>query len=81
MSTDRISTIILEDFVTKVRSCSRSGQKNINIPISEAENISYHLSLVLLRLLDKQQDRDIKNTAEQEIITVNMDGGGFEEKR
>lgn len=78
MSTDKISTIILEDFVSKVRSCSRSGQKNINIPISEAENLVYHLNLVLLRLLDKQENA---NTNNQEIISVSMDGGGFEEKR
>lgn len=81
MSIDRISTVILEDFVTKVRNCSRSGQKNINISISEAENVVYHLNLVLLKLLDRQQDKEIKIASEQDIITINMDGGGFGENR
>lgn len=78
MSTDNISYQILEDFVKKVRSSSRMKQKQLNIPIDEAENIVYHLNLVLFRLLEKQEN---KSSDIESIITVSMDGGGFNEKR
>lgn len=78
MSTDNISYQILEDFVKKVRSSSRMKQKQLNIPIDEAENIVYHLNLVLFRLLEKQENKSSDN---ESIITVSMDGGGFDEKR
>lgn len=78
MSTDNISYQILEDFVKKVRSSSRIKQKQLNIPIDEAENIVYHLNLVLFRLLEKQENKSSDN---ESIITVSMDGGGFDEKR
>jgi len=76
-----ISTQTLEEFVKKVRSASRLRQKQITIPIEEAENISYHLNLILLKLVDKYQEALAKKEAEVEVITVSMDGGGFEEKR
>ena len=81
MSTDKISIQILEDFVKRVRSASRSSQKQITFPINDAENIVYHLNLVTLKLLDKFQDELAKKEASDEVITVSMDGGGFEEKR
>jgi hypothetical protein len=81
MLTDRISIQILEDFVKRVRTASKSSQKQITIPISDAENIVYHLNLTTLKLLDKYQEALAKKEAEVEVITVSMDGGGFEEKR
>jgi len=81
MSTDNISTQILEEFVKKVRSASRSKQKQLNIPIEEAENVVWHLSLILLKLVEKYQDTELRSANEEQVITVSMDGGGFEEKR
>jgi REP element-mobilizing transposase RayT len=81
MSTDNISIAILEDFVKKVRQATKANQKQLNFSITEAENLSHHLHLILLRLLDKQQNLDARFAAEEQVITVSMDGGGFEEKR
>ena len=81
MSIDNISTQTLEEFIKKVRSASRSKQKQLNIPIEEAENVVWHLSLVLLKLVEKYQDAELRSANEEQVITVSMDGGGFEEKR
>ena len=81
MSIDNISTQTLEEFIKKVRSASRSKQKQLNIPIEEAENVVWHLSLVLLKLIEKYQDAELRSANEEQVITVSMDGGGFEEKR
>ena len=81
MLTDNISIAILEDFIKKVRFATKSNQKQLNIPITEAENLTHHLYLILLKLLDKQQNIDAKTANEEQVITVSMDGGGFDEKR
>jgi hypothetical protein len=81
MSADNISIAVLEDFIKKVRFATKSNQKQLNIPITEADNLSHHLYLILLRLLDKQQILDARSANEEQVITVSMDGGGFDEKR
>lgn len=79
MSIDRISVAVLEEFIKKVRLAAKSGQKEIKISVSEAENVCHNLNLINLRLLDKSQVAERK--AENEVISVVMDGGGFEENR
>jgi|APCry1669189768_1035252.scaffolds.fasta_scaffold00028_45 hypothetical protein len=81
MLTDRISIAILEDFVKKVRTAARSNQKVIQIPIHEAETLVYNLNLVTLQLLDKFQTAEVKKSAQEDVLVVAMDGGGFDEKR
>ena len=79
MSTDKISIAVLEEFIKKIRLASKNGQKEIKITVSEAENVCHNLNLISLRLLDKEQKTETK--ADNEVISVVMDGGGFEEKR
>jgi hypothetical protein len=81
MSTDRISIAILEDFVKKVRLASRSNQKTISMPIFEAETIVHNLNLVTLKLLDRYQTIELKQTTKEDVVVVAMDGGGFDDKR
>ena len=79
MSTDRMSLAVLEEFIKKVRLAAKSGQKEIKFSINEAENVVHNLNLISLRLLDKEQKTEIR--ADNEVINIVMDGGGFEEKR
>ena len=81
MSTDRIAVATLEDFIKKVRLAMKTNQKEIKLPISDAEALVHNLSLVLLRLLDKNQSVDIKKEAQEDVVVVAMDGGGFENTR
>jgi hypothetical protein len=78
MSTDRVAVSVLEEFVKKVRLASRSNQKTINIPIDDAVSVVFNLNLVLLSLLDKDQDAKTPTT---EVVSVTMDGGGFDQTR
>lgn len=78
MSTDRIAVATLEDFIKKVRLAIKTNQKEIKLPISDAEAVVHNLSLVLLRLLDKNQSVDVKKEAQEDVVVVAMDGGGFE---
>jgi hypothetical protein len=78
MSTDRIAVSVLEEFVKKVRLAAKSNQKTINIPIDDAVSVVFNLNLVLLSLLDKDQDAKTTTT---EVVSVTMDGGGFDQTR
>ena len=77
MSTDRMSVAVLEDFIKKVRLNSKSGQKEMKIPTQDAENLVHNLSLILLRLADRDQPVSSK----EEVIQIVMDGGGLDDKR
>ena len=81
MSTDRIAVATLEDFIKKVRLAIKTNQKEIKLPISDAEAVVHNLSLVLLRLLDKNQSVDVKKEAQEDVVIVAMDGGGFVEPK
>ena len=81
MSTDRIAVATLEDFIKKVRLAIKTNQKEIKLPISDAEAVVHNLSLVLLRLLDKNQSVDVKKEVQEDVVIVAMDGGGFENTR
>ena len=78
MSTDRVAVSVLEEFVKKVRLAAKSNQKTINIPIDDAVSVVFNLNLVLLSLLDKDQDA---KTSTIEVVSVTMDGGGFDQTR
>ena len=79
MLTDKLNAAILEEFIKKVRLASKSGQKEIKFQTSELENVIYNLNIITLRILERDQDKKIQ--AENEVVSVVMDGGGFEEKR
>jgi hypothetical protein len=66
-----------------MRAAELSQQKEIKIPINQARL----LNLTLLELVDKiNQDyeamfNEIKKSVDTEIVSVTMDGGGFEDKK
>ncbi len=79
MSTDKINVSVLEEFIKKIRLSTKSNQKEIRISVAEAENVCHNLNIICLKLLDREQKSEAKT--ETEVISVVMDGGGFEEKR
>lgn len=75
MSDDRINAAVLEEFVKKVRLAGKGGQRELRIPLAEAENIAHNLSIIALKLLDKQQIA--VQPLQEQPITITMDGGSL----
>jgi hypothetical protein len=75
MLDDRINAAVLEEFIKKVRLASKSGQKELRIPLPEAENLVHNLSIIAIKLLDRQQT-SVQSPQEQ-IVTIAMDGGSL----
>lgn len=75
----QINTLPIENYLEKARIASKSGQKTVVLDIKEAQALSESLAVVMTRLTGKLEDYILelgKPTAE-EVIQVNMDGGGF----
>jgi hypothetical protein len=71
-----LNTIPIENFINKARIASKSNQKNLTLTIDEASQLMESITTVMTRLLGKI-DEDLQKTPAEEVITVNMDGGGL----
>lgn len=73
----------ITQFSQLMRAAELSQQKEIKIPIQQARL----LNLTLIEMVDKiNQDyerllNDLKNSLDSDVISVSMDGGGFEVKK
>ena len=80
---NQINLTPITQFVQQVRSAELSQSKHVSIDMQKARL----LTLALTELLDKvNQDYEsmfnaLKNSVDTEIVSVSMDGGGFEEPK
>lgn len=72
-----LNTSSLENFLQKVKSADLTKQKEVKLDIDTAKSMSYALGTVLARLAGDYEDLLSKNNnTNDEVIQVNMDGGG-----
>ena len=82
-SKNKIQTRPIEDFIGQVRTAKNSQQKQIVLPIREAERLADSLAQTMTRLGGIQEEIiDTLKTAQQaQTINVEMDGGVFGDKK
>lgn len=79
----QINTLPITQFSQLLRAAELGQQKEIKIPIQQARL----LNLTLLEMLDKINVTyehllsDLKNSLDTDVISVTMDGGGFDTKK
>lgn len=74
-----LNTIPIENYLNKARIASKSGQKVVNLPLDEAEQLAACLTIVMTRLageLDAIVNK-IQQSSPEEVIQVEMNGGTF----
>ena len=71
-----LNTIPIENFVNKAKIASKSNQKNLTLTTDEAVLLADSITTLMSRLIGKLEE-DLQKTAVDEVITVNMDGGGL----
>jgi hypothetical protein len=71
-----LNTMPIENFVNKVKIASKSKQKNLTITTDEAVLLADSITTLMARLIGKLEE-DLQKTAVEDVITVNMDGGGL----
>lgn len=78
-----INTSSVSQFIQAVRSAELAQHKEVKLSIQQARM----LNMTLTEMLDKlNRDlesvyRVLKNSSETEVVSVQMDGGGFEEPK
>jgi len=73
----QINTLPIENYLEKARIASKSGQKQVVLDIKEAVALSDSLAVVMTRLVGKLEDHISQPSAQEEVISINMDGGGL----
>jgi hypothetical protein len=71
-----LNTIPIENFLNKVKIASKSNQKNLTITTDEAVLLADSITTLMARLIGKLEE-DLQKPSVEEVVTVNMDGGGL----
>ena len=79
----KIQTRPIEDFIGQVRTAKNSQQKQINLPIREAEKLADSLAQTMMRLVSIQEEiiEAYKSVKEFQTVSIEMDGGNFSAKK
>ena len=79
----KIQTRPIEDFIGQVRTAKNSQQKQINLPIREAEKLADSLAQTMMRLVSIQEEiiEAYKSVKESQTVSIEMDGGNFSTKK
>jgi hypothetical protein len=79
---NQINTLPISQFAQSLRAAELGQQKEVKLPIQQARL----LNLALLEIQDKLlQDYEtmlntVKAGVSNEVVTISMDGGGFDDK-
>ena len=78
-SKNKIQTRPIEDFIGQVRTAKSGQQKQITLPIKEAEKLADSLAQTMTRLAGIQEEiiEAYKSVQQTQNVNVEMDGGNF----
>ena len=81
-SKSKIQTRPIEDFIGRVRTLRNKNEKELRIPIRDAQQLSDSLSQVMTRLVTVQDDiiEALKTAQQASTVNVEMDEGNFSKK-
>jgi len=79
---NQINLTPITQFIQIVRSAELTQQKEIRMPIQTARLLSLALGEIQDKLLQDYESlfNQLKSSQDAEVISVTMDGGGFEDK-
>ena len=79
----KIQTRPIEDLIGRIRTLRQKGERQIIIQAKEADQLADSLSQVMTRMVTIQEEiiQALKTAKEAQTINIEMDGGGFTEKK
>jgi len=79
----KIQTRPIEDFIGQVRTAKNAKQKQIVLPMREAEKLADSLAQTMMRLVSIQEEiiEAYKSVKESQTVSIEMDGGNFSAKK
>jgi aspartate/glutamate racemase len=79
----KIQTRPIEDLIGRIRTLRQQGQKQLVIPIAEANKLADSLTQVMTRMVTIQEEiiEALKVAREAQTVSIEMDGGDFSDKK
>lgn len=79
----QINTTAISQFIQQLRAAELSQAKEVKLSIQQARLLSLALAEVQDKLLSDYESmfNQLKQSVDAEVITVTMDGGGFEDQK
>lgn len=80
---NQINTTPITQFIQQVRSAELSQSKEVKLSIQQARMLSMALTELMEKVLRDYETmfNQLKKSTENEVVTVELDGGGFEEPK
>ncbi len=75
----KIQTRPIEDLIGRIRTLRQQGQKQLVIPIAEADKLADSLTQVMTRMVTIQEEiiEALKVAQQASTVSIEMDGGDF----
>ena len=82
-SKNKIQTRPIEDFIGQVQTAKNSQQKQIVLPIKDAERLADSLAQTMTRLAGIQEEiiETLKIAQQSQTVNIEMDGGNFNDEK
>ncbi len=79
----KIQTRPIEDLIGRIRALRQQGQKQIVIPAGEADKLADSLAQVMTRMVTIQEEiiEALKVAREAQTVSIEMDGGNFNDEK
>ena len=79
----KIQTRPIEDLIGRIRALRQRNERQIVIPAKEADQLADSLTQVMTRMVTIQEEiiEALKTAREAQTLNVEMDGGGFSDKK
>ena len=80
---NQINLTPITQFTQSLRAAELAQQKEVKLPIQQARLLVLALNEIQDKLLQDYESlfNELRNRADTEIVTVTMDGGGFEDTK
>jgi hypothetical protein len=79
---NQINLTPITQFIQSVRSAELTQAKEVKLPMQQARMLSLALAEIQDKLLNDYESmfNDLKRSIDSDVVTVQVDGGGFEDK-
>ena len=83
MKHSKIQTRPIEDLIGRIRTLRQQGQRQLVIPIAEADKLADSLTQVMTRMVTVQEEiiEALKTAKEAQTVNIEMDGGDFSKEK
>lgn len=82
MSSNPINTIPVQQFIQQVKVAEQGQQREIRLDIKTAKVLALTLGEITSKLTQDYEElfHKLRQTADNQVVNVTMDGGGFKEE-